>query len=272
MREKLQPLLREPLVHFLLAGLAVFLFSAWRGEEVDPASRTITIDEEQVSRLVASWQQTWQRPPTPAEIDGLIRDHIKGEVYYREARRLGLDEDDTVIRRRLRAKMEYLAAAQVENVAADDATLQRWLDRHAARYAGDAVYSFDQIYLGQDDAAAGRVKAALAAGGDWSKLGATISLPGSLQNALQSEIARDFGEGFAAALADAKTGEWSGPIRSGFGQHLVRIRSVTTPEKPKLADVRQAVENDWRAATVKAREAAAYQALLDGYTIKIAKP
>ena len=154
--ERLKPLLREPLVHFLLAGLAVFLFSAWRGEEVDPASRTITIDEEQVSRLVASWQQTWQRPPTQAEIDGLIRDHIKGEIYYREAKRLGLDEDDTVIRRRLRAKMEYLAAAQVENATPDDATLQQWLDRNPARYTANAAYSFDQIYLAAQDEAAAR--------------------------------------------------------------------------------------------------------------------
>lgn len=270
--ERLRPLLREPLVHFLLAGLAVFLFSAWRGEEVDPASRTIVIDEKQVSRLVASWQQTWQRAPSQAEIDGLIRDHIKGEIYYREAKRLGLDEDDIVIRRRLRAKMEFLAAAQVENARPDDATLQKWLDRNPARYADNAAYSFDQIYLGQDAAGAARMKAALAEGADWRGQGETISLPRSLENAAQSAVARDFGEGFAAALGGAETGTWSGPVASGFGQHLVRVRAVALPQKPRLADVRQAVENDWRAATIKAREAAAYQALLDGYTIKIAQP
>lgn len=270
--ERLKALLREPLVHFLLAGLAVFLFSAWRGEEVDPASRTITIDEEQVSRLVASWQQTWQRPPTQAEIDGLVRDHIKGEIYYREAKRLGLDEDDTVIRRRLRAKMEFLAAAQVENATPDDAKLQKWLDRNPARYTANAAYSFDQIYLGQSEDAVKRVKAALAAGSDWSKLGETISLPRSLENTSKSDVAREFGEGFAAALSEAKTGDWTGPVQSGYGLHLVRVRAVKTPDKPKLTDVRQAVENDWRATTIRQREAAAYQALLDGYTIKIAKP
>ena len=84
--------LQEPFVHFLIAGLALFAFFAVRGEEVDPESRTITIDEAQVSRLAASWQQTWQRPPSPTEIDNLIRDHIKEEVYYREAIRLGQHE------------------------------------------------------------------------------------------------------------------------------------------------------------------------------------
>lgn len=270
--QKWKPLLREPLIHFLFAGLVVFLFSAWRGEEIDPASRTIIIDEAQVSRLVASWQQTWQRPPTQAEIDSLIRDHVKSEVYYREAKRLGLDEDDSVIRRRLRAKMEFLAFAQVENAAPDDATLQKWLDRYPARYTANAAYSFDQIYLGQDARGAARVQAVLAAGADWRKQGVAISLPASLENAPQSTVARDFGGGFAEALAGAKAGIWSGPIESGFGKHLVRVRATHLPAKPRLADVRQAVENDWRAATLKTREAAAYQALLDGYSIQIARP
>ncbi len=262
--------LREPLVHFLLAGLAVFAFSAWRGEAVDPASRAIEIDAAQVGVLAQRFVQTWQRAPNAAELDGLIRDHIKEEVYYREALRLGLEADDTIIRRRLRAKMEYLATAQAENVAADDATLQRYLDRNFARYAEGARVSFDQIYLGDDDA--GAVKAKLARGGDWQVLGAPISLPRSLEDADRADIAKQFGEGFATALAGVKAGEWTGPIASGFGQHLVRVRAVSASKAPALSQVRQRVENDWRATTVKAREAKAYQALLDGYTITIAKP
>jgi peptidyl-prolyl cis-trans isomerase C len=264
--------LREPLVHFLLAGLAVFAVSAWRGEAVDPASRAIEIDAAQVGVLAQRFVQTWQRAPTAAEIDGLIRDHIKEEVYYREALRLGLESDDAIIRRRLRAKMEYLATAQAENAVADTATLQRYLDRNAARYATGARYSFDQIYLG-DGGDAAAVKAQLARGGDWRGAGRAISLPRSVETAEQKAIGRDFGEGFAAALSSLKPGEdWAGPIASGFGQHLVRVRAVTAGRKPVLSEVRQRVENDWRSDTSKAREAQAYQALLDGYTITIAKP
>ncbi len=263
---------REPLVHFLIAGLAVFAFSAWRGEAVDPASRTIEIDERQVSVLAERFAQTWQRAPTAADLDGLIRDHIKEEVYYREALRLGLEADDAIIRRRLRAKMEYLGAAQAENAVADDATLQRYLDRNVARYVEGARVSFDQIYLGEGSDAA-VVKAGLARGGDWQTLGARISLPRSVDGADRTEIARQFGDKFAAALLKAKQGNaWIGPVASGFGQHLVRVRAVSAVKAPALPDVRQRVENDWRAETVKAREAAAYQALLDGYTITIAKP
>jgi peptidyl-prolyl cis-trans isomerase C len=262
--------LREPLVHFLLAGLAVFAFSAWRGEAVDPAGRAIEIDAAQVGVLAERFVQTWQRAPSAGELDGLIRDHIKEEVYYREALRLGLEADDAIIRRRLRAKMEYLATAQAENAAADDATLQRYLEANATRYAEGARVSFDQIYVGEGDAAA--VKATLARGGDWQKLGAPISLARSVEDADRRQIAREFGAGFAEALAGVKAGEWTGPVASGFGQHLVRVRAVSKGKPPALSQVRQRVENDWRAETAKAREAKAYQALLDGYTITIAKP
>jgi peptidyl-prolyl cis-trans isomerase C len=269
--ERLRGWLREPLLHFLLAGLAVFLFSAWRGEEVDPESRRITIDEAQVSRLVAGWQQTWQRPPTQGEIDGLIRDHIREEIYYREAKRLGLDEDDTVVRRRLRAKMEFLATAEIENAQPGDAVLQVWFDRNKARYAADPRYSFDQLYLA-DQGRAIMLLPQLRKGEAWQGKGDPISLPASLDGAGRSEVERTFGEEFAAGLAKLPRDEWSGPVRSGFGTHLVRIRSVEAATPPNLADVRQQVENDWRAATIEARKAKAYQALLDGYTIRIAKP
>ncbi len=266
-------MLREPLVHFLIAGFLVFLLSLWRGGEVDAQSRTIHITEDKVTRLSANWEQIWRRPPTQVEIDGLIRDYIKEEVYYREAKRLGLDEGDTVIRRRLRSKMEFLAKAQVENAQADDQTLQRWLQRYPERFAIEIAYDFDQIYLGEggQDGAAVLLKS-IAAGADWRAQGKAISLPRALEQASTSDIARQFGDPFVEALSTAPLGKWAGPFRSGFGNHLVRVRTKTASGKPALATVRQRVENDWRVNTANAREAEAYQALLDGYTIKIAKP
>lgn len=262
--------LKEPLVHFLIGGLAVFLFFAVRGEEADPESRRITVTVDTAQQLAARFEQTMQRAPTDAEMDGMIRDQIREEVYYREALRLGLDADDTVIRRRMRTKMEYLARAEAEAAVADDATLQAWLSRNPARYASDALYSFDQVYLGESDAAA--AKAALRKGTDWKTVGKAISLPASLEKAGKTDVDKSFGEGFAALLAAQKQGQWVGPISSGFGRHLIRLRAVTVPNPPKLADVRQRVENDWRAATAASREAKAYQALLDGYDIRIEKP
>jgi peptidyl-prolyl cis-trans isomerase C len=268
----LRALLREPLVHFLIAGFLVFLLSLWRGGGVDAESRTIHITEDKVARLSASWEQIWRRPPTQSEIDGLIRDYIKEEVYYREAKRLGLDEDDTVIRRRLRSKMEFLAKAQVENAQADDQTLQRWLDRHPERFATDIIYDVDQLYLGEDAQDASAILKNIASGADWREQGKAISLPRALEKSSASDIARQFGDSFAQALSAAPLDRWAGPVESGFGDHLVRVRARKASAKPTLAAVRQRVENDWRVSGANAREAEAYQSLLDAYTIKIAKP
>jgi peptidyl-prolyl cis-trans isomerase C len=270
LRKQARAIWREPLVHFLIGGLAIFLFSMWRGSVVDPASRTIDITEEQVASLSAGWEQMWRRPPDAAELDALIRDYIKEEIYYREARRLGLDEDDAVIRRRLRSKMEFLTRAEVESVRADDAILQAWLQKHQSRFASEAVYSFDQIYVGSRDVS--NMLRAISKGANWRSLGEAIDLPKSVDQASRSAVERQFGPEFAASLATLAPGKWAGPVASGFGQHLVHLRDVQVAAKPQLADVRQAVENDWRSATYTAREAKTYQTLLDGYTIRIEKP
>lgn len=277
MQNQIRTWLREPLVQFLLGGLAVFAVSLWQGTVGDPASRTITISEAVVERLVANFSQTWQRPPSPQEIDRLIRDFIKEEVYNREAKRLGLDVEDPIIRRRLRLKMETLTKSEIELQRPDEATLQAWLDRHPERFATGAVYSFDQVYLDplKDDEQQNRARkliAQLNGGKNWWGIGDQISLPATMDDADQATVSRTFGKEFVAGLAGLKSGVWTGPIMSGFGLHLVRIRKLETTGKPRLAEVRQQVENDWRANTMADREAKAYQTVLDGYTVRIMKP
>ena len=265
---RIAPLLREPLVHFLVAGAAVFwLFG---GAADDPADRSITVGEPQIIVLAKQWEATWQREPTPAEVDGLIRDHIKDEVYYREALRLGLDEGDIIMRRRMRSKMEFLVAAQSEGEAPSDDALQNWLIVHKAKYATNPSISFDQVFIGAGDAA--RLLAALKAGANPATLGSPLSVPAMLEDARGEEVDRIFGEGFAKLIAAQPLGIWSNSIASGFGEHIVRVRKVVAGSVPPLSTIRQSVENDWREANRKSRESRAYQALLDGYTIRIAKP
>jgi hypothetical protein len=277
-RDRLRALAREPFLHFLLIGAAIFGLNALRGGSLDPNDRRIVINEAQVSRLVSGWIQTWGRTPTDAEVDGLIREQVKEEIYYREALRLGLDKDDTVIRRRLHSKMEFLAVSQLENERPDAATLQTWLDQHRASYAKDPLYSFDQIYLGQAASAqaaqglADKALARLKAGEDWSRLGQPLNVPASQERTPASDISRQFAGNIAEQLRSAPKGQWSGPVESGFGWHLVQLRKAEAAEAPKLSEVRQQVENDWRTATLAAREQAAYQGLLNAYDVRIEKP
>jgi peptidyl-prolyl cis-trans isomerase C len=267
--ERAKQIVREPLVHFLVAG--ALIFAVWGGGS-DAADRSITVTEAQVRGLTEQWEAQWHRQPTPAEVDGLIRDLIKDEVYYREAVRMGLDTDDIIIRRRMRSKMEFLVAAQAENEMPSDAALQQWLDTNPRDYATAPALSFDQIYVGCDADAARRALAQLDKGANPATLAQSLSVPPKLDDALSGDIDRQFGDGFANAVGALPPGRWAGPVTSGFGQHLVRLRKLTPSAVPPLAGVRKAVENDWREANRVARENAAYQALLDGYTIRIAKP
>ena len=274
---RIKLLSREPLSHFVVAGAAVFFLNGLRDTPVDPASRTIRIDEVQVGRLTDAFALSWQRPPNRSEVDGLIRDYIREEIYYREAIRLGLDQEDPVIRRRLRSKMEFLSRSEAESAVPTDETLQAWLDRNPAKYAGDATYSFDQIYVGGNDSSLSRRRALmiqkmLTSGAAPAGLGDPLSAPPTLEKARFTDIARTFGDDFADALHNLPIGRWIGPVASGFGMHVVRVRAATKPDRPRLSEVRQQVENDWREATIEARDARAYQALLDGYTIKIDRP
>lgn len=267
-RSWLDKAIREPLVHFLVAGAALFLIMGQFGTDND--DRSITIDESQVASLARQWEQTWRRPPSPTELDGLIRDHIKEEIYFREAMRLGLDADDPIIRRRLRTKMEFLATAQTENAPPTQAELARFYNTNKTRYAENPAYSFEQKYFAEDVAAAKNAISALNA--SKAVIAPSLDVPAAMTEAASDQISRQFGDEFVQSIRSLPLGKWAGPVRSGFGLHAVRVNEVIASQIPPLGQIRQDVTNDWRAQTRAAREAAAYQALLDGYEIHIAKP
>ena len=260
-------LLREPLVHFAVLGALVF---ALFGNATSADERRIVIDEGRVARIAGQYAQNFRRAPSPAELDALIRDDVKEEVYYREALRLGLDRDDEVVRRRMRVKMEAFGDTAEDIAAPDDATLQRWLAAHGERFAREATYAFEQRYLGGDATGAAARLRDLRAGREFD--GAAIPLPAQFEAIGAGEAAGLFGDEFAAALDRQPLNEWSGPVRSGLGQHLVRVRQRQPAAPPRLATIRQRVENDWRAAMARERTERAYRALLKRYDVTIEKP
>ena len=274
LRSRAALLLREPLVHFLLAGAVVYAVLA--GRPPDAGERRIVVDEPVVERLVQRWTMTYRRPPTAQEIDLLIRDHVRDEVYYREALRLGLDKDDEVVRRRMRNKLAATAAAEAEAAVPSDAELQALLDKDPARYAAAPALDFTQVYFGSDTpaarAAAEAAKAQLAAGAAPAGLGQPAPLPASFAAASADAVAAQFGDEFAEALRGLPTGAWQGPLASGLGLHLVKVNKRTAPAPPRLAEVRQRLENDWRAARIRAAEEEGLRRMLEGYDVVIKAP
>lgn len=267
-----QRLLKEPLVHFLIAGAAVFWLLS--GRAPDLGERRVVVNEAVVSGLVQRWTDNFRRPPSQDEIDGLIRDYVQDQVYYREALSLGLDQEDEVVVRRMRRKMESLAVAEAESAEPDDATLRAMIDKDPARYSDDARTSFDQVYLGADNpanrAAADAALARLRKGE--SVQGSPAPLPPHQDGASSDAIAGTFGDEFVLALRRAPTGEWSGPVASGLGLHVVRVTARTAPEKPSLERVRQRLTNDWRAAAIAKARDEGYARILKGYDVVIERP
>jgi len=271
-------LLRAPLVHFLILGAGLFLLFGFFGEADEDRRGQIVISRGDVDQLVLGWTKTWQRPPTAEELSGLIEDRIREEVYYREALALGLDSDDTIVRRRMRQKLEFLTDDLTLAVNPTDEELQSFLTEHAERFHVAPRVSFEHVYLSRDrrrnalEADVERILSVLTTGGgdvDPESVGDPILLPRRFDLVSEDEVQKLFGPDFAAGLAGLPTGRWTGPVESGYGVHLVLIRAREAAAAPSLDQVRRAVERDWRAMRRDEAAAAFYETLRERYTITV---
>jgi hypothetical protein len=278
---RLRSLLREPLVQFLLIGAALFLFFGWTGGSGGRDSDRIVIGPGQVEHLAVGFSRTWRRPPTPEELKGLVDDHVREEIATREARSMGLDREDTVIRRRLRQKLEFLVEDAAEAVPPTDAQLQEWLEAHPETYRREPEVAFRQVFLSPDrrgdgiEKDADRLLRELEAAGpdaDIERLGDSIMLPGEFDLAPLGLASRMFGNEFADRLAALEPGQWTGPIPSGYGLHLVFVRERVEGRAPELADVRDALTRDLLNSRRNEQLESTYERLLGKYTVVIDMP
>jgi len=273
----LSRVLREPLIHFLGLALAIFLLYGFVGRSPAPEAGEIVVTTGKIEQLSGLFAKTWHRLPTPQELKGLIDEYVKEEIYSREAIALGLDTDDTVIRRRLRQKMEFVTDAEVGALTPTDAELDAHLKAHADRFRIEPVMAFQQIYLNpasRGDGLASDAQAMLAQlraspETDPTTLGDQTLLPLALPATGQASIEQTFGGGFADELSKVPVKEWTGPVTSSFGIHLVRVSDRTDARNPVLAEVCEAVARDWTTTKRKAFEQDRLDSLLKRYRVKI---
>jgi parvulin-like peptidyl-prolyl isomerase len=263
-------LLREPVLHFLLIGLAIFLaygLLAERGRE----GQRIVVSQAAVDALAREHRARWMRSPTEQELASLVDAHVRDEILYREGVALGLDRDDPVVKRRVRQKLEVVAEEQLARDAPGDADLAAYLAKHAERFARPGTVSFEQIFFSATTPAAEVQAARVAAlrGSDPAQLGQPSMLPRSAQDASLDLVARDFGAEFAAELETLPLDAWAGPVRSAFGQHLVRATARVPGLIPPLAEVRAAVAREWEHERRVASLAENYKAVRSRYEVVI---
>jgi parvulin-like peptidyl-prolyl isomerase len=274
-------ILKEPLLHFLVLGALLFAGYGALNRSAAPAPGRIVISQGQQASMLENFIRTKQRAPTREEFNGLIQDRLREEVYCREAMALGLDNDDTVIRRRLRQKMEFISDDISAQAQPTDADLNSYLAAHPDLFRMEQQYTFYQVYLDPEkhgdnlarDAAQLLAKLNQAGGeNDFAGLGDVFMLGNTFRAASASEVARQFGREFAVNLGGLQPGPWQGPVESGFGVHLVCIRDRTEGRLPALVEVRDAVRREWDDAHRRKANEAFYQELLKHYTVIIEEP
>ncbi len=277
-------LLREPLFHFVLIGAALFGAYQWLydGGQAPGSAGDIVVTEGRVRNLVETFTRTWQRPPTPEEVHGLVEDYIREEVIYRESLALGLDRDDTIVRRRLRQKYEFISEDAIATAAAPtDEALAAYLQSNRGTYRVESRLSFRQVFLDPqrrgeklDADAAGLLDALRSRGDrlDLASIGDSLMLESRYEDVSETDVARLFGQAFADVLALQPTGQWRGPIMSGYGVHLIYVDARAPGRSPALAEVREAVMRDWAQQQRQDLLESQYQALRARYRITIESP
>ncbi len=276
---KLTTLLREPLLHFLLIGAALFLFYNLQNEgRVD--NNRIVISKAQINHLVTLWNKKRQRPPTRIELEGMIKQQVREEIMVREALAMGLDKNDSIIRRRLAQKIEFITSDLAALAEPGETELSNYLSTHREQFSLPARIDFSQVFINPekhgvdtDDYANSLLNKLTQAdkNNDITTLGDSLMLGQQHAQMTEHDVSRLFGKEFAGKLFMLPVGIWHGPIQSGYGFHLVRIDNKTENQLPELNAVREKVLAEWQAQQRQDMDKVFYESLRQRYEIVIEK-
>ena len=274
----MKKLLTEPLVHFLIIGALLFLGFSFFQQEDRSMDTTIVVTDNDINLLKADFERTWQRPPQEKELQGLLEEKIREEIAYREGLALGLDRDDPYIRRRLRMKLELMLEDISDQGSAADEQLEEFLAENREMFRREPRLRFSQVYLNPTSRAhrldkdAEELLARLKRAGndlDLEQMGDSIMLPRTFPLSPASVINRQFGSDFTEHLNGLEIGTWQGPVRSGYGFHLVLIEERSEGSDPQLAEIRPQVEREYELQQRQELKEKIYSSLREKYTVVI---
>ncbi len=287
--DTMRRLLREPLVHFLAAGALIYVAWGLWGKRGDDDAHHILVDRAALLQYV-QYQAKAFEPETfgqqldamsPAERQRLIDSYVREEVLYREARALGLEQGDYVMRLRLVQKMGFLLESTSDEQPTD-AELQQYLEENAALYTVAPSFTFTHVFIDPAERGEARAKS------DAERILATLNQGHAgfndsprysdrfafLQNYVERTpdyIASQFGAAFMQALdkLPVGTGMWQGPVHSDQGWHLVLLTAKTSERLPAIDEIRDRLVDDLKRDRDAARQEQAVQALIDQYQVKL---
>ena len=270
----IRKLWREPLVHFLLIGAALFVFYDQTREQGSEAPNRIVMSSGEVEQLAANFKRTWMRPPTETELSALIENYVREEVFYREALAMGLDQSDPVVRQRMRSKLEFILE-DLSSAEVADEVLLAYLKEHPDKFRTQPQVSFQQVYLSPDArtdlaAEAEVLLDRLNGGAAPESLGDPTLVPYAFTLASQAEIERTLGERFGRGVVELVPGDdWVGPVFSAYGGHLVKVSERVDARLPGMSEIRELVEREYLVERRNEIKDLAYAKLREGYDVTI---
>lgn len=269
--------LKEPFLHFILLGAMLFALNDWRQQQRPPeqAAGQIEVTAAVIERLRSGYERQFKWAPDENELRDQVAMHIREEVLFREALALGLDRNDSILRRRLAQKMEFLTDDVTSAVEPDDADLQRYFNENAARYAEPELLSFRHIYFstekrGADSAAAAsEALVALGKGANEETMGDAFLHGYEFEERAQEDLTALFGSEFTEAVAAQSEGGWSGPVASSYGLHLVKVEARVAGRQVTLDKVRDAVLRDFNEERRRAANKDIFERLRERYKVTV---
>jgi len=276
LRPHLQQATKEPFLQFLAMGALLFVIYGWANAgQKDPRGKQIIIGEGERDRLSSVWQQQWNRQPTESEIQALLDQYIREEIYYREALAMRLDHNDQVIRRRLAQKMEFLAKDLADMTQPEEEDLARFFKEHQEDYLQAPQITFSHIYFSPDkrthpemDARQMLAQITDQLAEQLNNKGDRFSFQTHYANRKPLEISQLMGSAFAKTLFElGETGKWLGPIQSGYGYHLVCIHQLKEAYLPDWKSVEDQLKVDYRYQQQKSLNKGLYEKLKTQYEI-----
>ncbi len=271
---------KHPLFHFVVFGLLlaiVFFLLAGFPTDGEESSRIVVTDGD-VNQLRAAHFRQWKREPTPEELRGLLDRYVREEVLYREALARGLDKNDMTVRRAMAQKLEFIGSSQAQGEEPTEAEMQAYFSLRQERYRQPARASFAQIYISTDDRSAAesreialdiltRIQGRSLDQLDLETLGDPLMLDPYFRDKDERQIATLFGGTFADSLMQVPSGEWAGPLASGYGLHLVYLTEKQASFIPEWSAMQAAIRQDMEREAGEAARELFYTEILRNYDV-----
>lgn len=264
----MKSILKEPFIHFLLIGALLFLFYGMVNRERDESD--IVIDDNLVNELVAKWELKRNRQPTFEELENMIDEYIQQEVLYKEALVMKLDHNDEIVKRRLAQKMEFISDGLAESLQPTKEMLMAYYEENEENYKKDPSYTLKHVYFSDEErtnALADAMKALASKSPE--TLGDELLVPSAYADASSYQIANDLGSAFAQRLDSLALGQWTGPVRSSYGVHIVFIEEKKVAGYYAFEEVAEKVTVDYNFDASNDFKAELITTLLKNYSVVI---